>query len=202
MDTLLLQVLRKPRNCAGKGPFSVFGIPLILKPTPVSFNLEDKVNLQVPIWFRIPNLPLTLWTKSTIEKIASSVGIPVVVDHSTFRRQTLDGPRVQVILDIQKDPREKNELVLLDGSSLHQKIVYEQLPKFCHTCHAFGHITLGLQDRRNGKGSAWRAKKENRRERKIRDRSRGRDTAVCGSANGLPTESNCTPFPPLDANMV
>ncbi|XP_047965900.1 uncharacterized protein LOC125210354 [Salvia hispanica] len=136
-------------------------------------------------------LPLTLWTRSVVEKITSSIGTSVAVDQTTIRRRSLDGPRVQVqiILDMQKDLRDTIELFLPNGSSLQQRIAFENLPKICHTCHVFGHATFGCP------GPAERAKiREENRKRELsrqrpnaRDPSRGRDTTVRRSANSRAT---------------
>ena len=34
------------------------------------------------------------------------------------------------------------EISLPDGSTLHQKVVYETLPKYCNFCHVLGHSRL------------------------------------------------------------
>lgn len=123
-----------------------------------------------------------------VGKIASSVGTPVAVDHNTIRRQSLDGPRVQVIFYMKKDPRESIELVLPNGASIQQKIIFEQFPKFCHTCHAFGHITMGCPGPEERERIRLANKKWDSSIARVpqirRDHSQGRDTTIRGSANG------------------
>ncbi|KAL1554617.1 hypothetical protein AAHA92_15161 [Salvia divinorum] len=129
-----------------KCPCSIFRIPLILEPTKDDFNLKDKIKLNIPVWIRIPDL--ILWSKTTIEKIATSVGTPVAVVERTILKDTLDGPKVQVIINVMAEPRCKVKVIMPKEEKFIQEIEYDFLPKYCRLYQEFDHFNdccLGLE---------------------------------------------------------
>ncbi|XP_042041383.1 uncharacterized protein LOC121786832 [Salvia splendens] len=120
-----------------QGPFDIFGIPLVLQPLPKKFDPDMEPEVMVPIWLRLVDLPLELWNLTAVSKIASCIGTPLSTDFSTLRRETLDGPRIQVIIDTAKRPKESLSIRLPSGDYLDQKIEYEFIPKFCKACKSY-----------------------------------------------------------------
>ena len=161
------------------GPHSIFGIPLVLEPTPEDFDLKRKMKVNVPIWIRLPDLPLSLWNNSAIGKIASSVGTPVMVDECTILRDTLDGARVQVVINVLDEPRKNIEIILPGGGKITQEIVYEALPKYCRICQEFGHYGAGCpgpEEREKIRRANYaRTKSVGKEAPRARDASRGRN---------------------------
>ena len=66
-----------------------------------------------------------------------------MVDECTILRNTLDGARVQVIINVLDEPRKNIEIILPGGDKFTQEIVYEALPKYCRICQEFGHYGAG-----------------------------------------------------------
>ena len=104
-----------------KGPFNIFAIPLVLQPMPENFdpNLEPEVN--IPLWVRLVDLPMKLWNLTAVSKIASCTGTPLTTDFATLRRETLDGQRVQIIVNTARPPKTEIHIQLPSGM-IEQKI--------------------------------------------------------------------------------
>ncbi|XP_041989655.1 uncharacterized protein LOC121741038 [Salvia splendens] len=121
------------------GPFEIFGIPLVLQPMPEDFDLNMDPEVNVPLWIRLVDLPLTLWNLTAISKIASCLRTPLSTDFNTLRRESLDGPQVQVIINTAVRPK-TNITVQLPNWPYEQKVVFEFFPGFCNACKAYGHF--------------------------------------------------------------
>jgi hypothetical protein len=50
--------------------------------------------------------------------------------------------RVLVEIDLLEELLHYIDVLLPNGSTLHQKVIYETLPKFCKHCHVLGHSNL------------------------------------------------------------
>lgn len=133
------------------GPYSVFGIPLVLCNLPPEFRFDSTPDLQFNVWASLPNLPLELWNASAISKIASVVGIPIEVDFKTISKDYVAGPRVLISLDAKKEPPESITLQLHNGNSFVQPILLDYYPFFCTRCRRAGHLALACRvpDRTN-----------------------------------------------------
>lgn len=84
-------------------------------------------------------LPLEYWNPRSISKIASRVGLPIEVDRRTIRAETVDGPRVLVLVDALAKPLESFPITMHDGTIFEQKVDYDFYPSMCSTCHRMGH---------------------------------------------------------------
>jgi len=96
----------------------------------------------VPVWVRFPNLPLCCWSPVCLSKIASVIGKPIQCDHMTSTLSRLSYARVLIELDLREDLPASVTVPLPSGPVLHQKVVYESLPKFCNFCNSIGHTRL------------------------------------------------------------
>lgn len=56
------------------GPYTVFGMSMILGHLPPEFRFDSSPQHQFKVWAKLPNLPLELWNTSAIAKIATVVG--------------------------------------------------------------------------------------------------------------------------------
>lgn len=71
------------------GPHAFFGRPMIIKPWSASFNFQDEILRVIPLWVRLPNLPLNCWGPDSLSRIGSLIGVPLYADES-FLCQNLD----------------------------------------------------------------------------------------------------------------
>lgn len=122
------------------GPYLVFGRPLILKEMPEFFDFNLAEICKVPVWIKLPNLPLRCWSLKSLSKIASMVGKPLQSDMLTSSMARLSYARILIELDLRKPLRDHIAVSLPNGVLIDQEIIYETLPKFCSHCHVMGHL--------------------------------------------------------------
>eukprot|EP00258_Populus_trichocarpa_P031986 XP_024448005.1 uncharacterized protein LOC18109494 isoform X1 [Populus trichocarpa] len=124
-----------------RGPYYVFGQPLILKIMPEFFDFATSEMVRMPVWVRFPNLPLQCWSPLCLSKLASVIGKPVHSDTSTNSMTRLSYARVLIEIDLLADLPTSINIILPNGDSLSQKVMYESLPRFCKQCRTRGHTT-------------------------------------------------------------
>jgi len=124
------------------GPYLVYGRPLVLRPMMKVFHFSSEEMSRVPVWVKFPNLPLCCWSPVCLSKIASILGKPIQCDQLTSTLSRMSYARVLVEIDLLEELRHLVEISLPEGLTLHQKVVYETLPKYCNFCHVLGHTRL------------------------------------------------------------
>lgn len=67
--------------CAG--PQYLMKRPIIMKPWSSDFNFKEEILTTVPLWIKLPNLPLNCWNSMVLSKIGSSLGQPLYADECT-----------------------------------------------------------------------------------------------------------------------
>ncbi|CAK8544239.1 unnamed protein product [Lathyrus sativus] len=94
----------------------------------------------LPIWIKLPNLPLHLWGEKSLSKIGSAIGNPVTTDECTAHKFRISYARLLVEVDVTQALAK--EIIINDrnGAKLIQPIEYEWKLKFCEQCQRFGHI--------------------------------------------------------------
>lgn len=92
----------------------------------------------VPVWVALPGLPIHLHCRDALFEIVKPIGCPIKLDVATTDCLRPSVARICVEVDVSQDlPQKiylqaKNRLIL-------QSVIYEDLPKFCTTCHRLGH---------------------------------------------------------------
>lgn len=114
-----------------------------------------KESAVVPVWIGFPELPAHLFDKSAIYSIASLIGNPLNLDDFTAFRSKLSCARVCVEIDLTK-PRVDEIGLGIKGVEIVQKVIYENVPKYCSLCFHLGHAenecyTKGNAPRPQGK---------------------------------------------------
>ncbi|XP_058757171.1 uncharacterized protein LOC131630409 [Vicia villosa] len=122
-----------------KGPYSIRGKPVLIKEWNPEFNLKKDLLRIIPIWVKLPKLPLQLWGASSLNKIGSAIGSPLVTDECTTHKLRVSYARILVEVDITK--KLPDEIFIKDnyGVRRKQEIEYEWRPKFCDRCQQMGH---------------------------------------------------------------
>ena len=123
------------------GPYLIYGRPLILKVMPEYFNFGRDEMSCVPVWVKLPNLPLKCWSPRCLAKIASKLGTPIQSDQLTFNMARISYARVLVELNLLAELKSSIVINLPNGSTLNQPVIYETLPRFCTSCKVLGHKT-------------------------------------------------------------
>lgn len=132
-----------PRDKArllGEGPYTIANRPMIMKDWMADFNFENEVLKEVPLWVRLPNLPLTCWSGDSLSRIGSVLGKPVCADECTSQQKRISYARLLVEVDITQPLIYRVPIEDDKGLMVEQQVIYEWVPMFCHKCHKLGHI--------------------------------------------------------------
>ena len=81
--------------------------PLMAKPWHMDFDSLSESFNKVPIWVRLPYLPMHLWIDSVLETIGESLGDFLHVDSATFDVLHSTCARILVEMDVSKGLLEK-----------------------------------------------------------------------------------------------
>ncbi|XP_020691497.1 putative uncharacterized protein DDB_G0290521 [Dendrobium catenatum] len=120
------------------GPWFLLGKPFILQRWSPRFKPKRDEDAPIPIWIKIVDFPLVLWTPTGISKISSYIGIPISVDALTANRTRLTYARVCVL--ITKDSALPDEIPLeIDGEDLVLNVIYDWKPEKCEGCGSIIH---------------------------------------------------------------
>ncbi|CAH9139079.1 unnamed protein product [Cuscuta epithymum] len=122
-----------------EGPYTIFGKLLMLKVLSEEFSFDDEEFLKVPIWVKLPNLPMQLWNEEAMSEVASMIGTPLTTDRITQERANHNFARVLVEVDVSKPPPLSFPIRLPSQKVFNQQVVYETFPNFCFHCKKYGH---------------------------------------------------------------
>ncbi|KAL2223898.1 UNVERIFIED_CONTAM: putative mitochondrial protein [Sesamum indicum] len=120
-----------------KSIWFVEGFPMrVFKWTP-TFNPREESPI-VPVWVRLPELPIQFFDREALFSIAHLLGTPLRTDVSTA---TLVRPSVaRVCVEINLLEPLQTEIGLGIGTEvIIQPVIYERLPKYCGACKHLGH---------------------------------------------------------------
>ncbi|XP_058758888.1 uncharacterized protein LOC131632129 [Vicia villosa] len=122
-----------------KGPYTIRNMPMLLAEWKPNFNLKRDMLRTIPVWIQLPQLPLHLWGTTSLGKIASILGTPLMTDECTANMYRISYARVLVEIDITQEL--VHEITITDekGEKLKQKIEYEWRPPYCMKCQKIGH---------------------------------------------------------------
>ncbi|KAI0527219.1 hypothetical protein KFK09_002818 [Dendrobium nobile] len=120
------------------GPWFLLGKPFILQRWSPKFKPKRDESTPIPIWIKIVDFPLALWTPTGISRIASYVGIPIFVDALTANRSRLTFARVCIL--ITKDSVLPDDIPIeIDGEDMVLKVLYDWKPDKCEGCGSLIH---------------------------------------------------------------
>ncbi|CAK8532711.1 unnamed protein product [Lathyrus sativus] len=122
-----------------KGSYSIRNRPMMLREWKPDFSMNKDMMRTVPLWVKLPQLPLHLWGAWSLSKIGSALGTPLVTDECTTNKLRVSYARILVEIDITQEL--KTHILIRDekGARLHQPIEYEWKPLYCQHCQKMGH---------------------------------------------------------------
>ncbi|KAL2248137.1 UNVERIFIED_CONTAM: hypothetical protein Sindi_2666000 [Sesamum indicum] len=133
----------------------------IFKWTP-AFTPAQESSL-IPIWVCFPELPAHLFNKDALFAVANMIGTPLQVDDCAFNQSKVSKARIGIEIDLTK-PLVEGFNLQINGVTIHQKVEYEQLPKYCNLCKHVGHYDLECYTMGNAPRPPPRAKKSKGKE--------------------------------------
>lgn len=113
----------------------------MLKVMPQCFEFDDHEICTLPVWVKLPGLPLDFWNPRALTKIVSKIGKPISTDKLTATKGRLLYARVLVEIDMSKKLVRSVAMNLPTGKFRVQPVEFEHEPKFCGNCKMFGHLT-------------------------------------------------------------
>lgn len=123
-----------------EGPYMLANRPVIVKEWKADFCLEKEILKEIPLWIRLPNLPLNCWSGDSLSRIGSVIGKPICADECTSQQNRVSYARLLIEIDITKPLVYKIPIEGENGMVLQQQVYYEWVPLFCPKCHKVGHI--------------------------------------------------------------
>lgn len=112
------------------GPHLYFGKPIILKTWTPQFHFHNEVLRIIPIWIKLPNLPLNCWTSDSLSRIGSLLGVPICADECTTRQPRISFARLLIEMDVTKELPKSIAIQDPTGTIITQEVVYDWLPHF------------------------------------------------------------------------
>jgi hypothetical protein len=123
-----------------QGPYTIRNMPMLLRDWKPDFSLKRDLLRTLPIWIKLPQLPLHLWGIKSLSKIGSAIGNPLVTDECTAHKLRVSYARMLVEVDVTQDLPPDITIRDNEGNKLKQLIEYEWKPLFCNKCQKLGHI--------------------------------------------------------------
>ncbi|XP_028059832.1 uncharacterized protein LOC114263483 [Camellia sinensis] len=122
------------------GPWYVGGFLLILKQWHRMMKLSKEDKKTIPVWVKFYNVPLEYWDGDGLSRVASAVGVPLLLDQLTSSGSRISFARVCVdILAVSAFP---DSFALTSGDdSITIQVEYQGVPSRCMHCQVFGHDT-------------------------------------------------------------
>ncbi|CAK8530500.1 unnamed protein product [Lathyrus sativus] len=122
-----------------RGPYMIRNIPLLIREWRPGFKVKDEILRTLPIWVKLPQLPIILWGDTSLNKIGSALGNPIMTDECTVNRLRVSYARILVEMDITKELPQTITIGDNEGEKIQQPIEYEWKPLFCSKCQKVGH---------------------------------------------------------------
>ena len=111
---------------------------MLLKPWHPLFDASRERVDSIPLWVRLPGLPLHYWTEEHLCGIGNTIGVFLEADLSFFKSNLRWVARILVMLNIREGLAES--LNLRWGQFVIKQILdYEKVPFHCRRCHVYGH---------------------------------------------------------------
>ncbi|XP_059076363.1 uncharacterized protein LOC131875739 [Cryptomeria japonica] len=121
------------------GPYFFNQVGLFIKPWHMGFNSAEEIPSRVPVWIRLPRLPLEFWREDILHSISLLLGKPVGSASQTQDRKIISFARICVEVDL-NNPLPDSMEIRMGSSSWIQQLDYETLPFRCRICHEYGHL--------------------------------------------------------------
>eukprot|EP00253_Pinus_taeda_P028094 PITA_28094 len=107
------------------------------------FDPTQDIPSAVPVWVRLPHLPLHCWNQKSFQIIGNALG--KYIDQAA-RKDQYSCARICVEVDLEEGLPEAIKLTVA-GWSYVQELDYEQLPFKCKHCHSHGHFAKNCKKR-------------------------------------------------------
>ncbi|KAK1256906.1 hypothetical protein QJS04_geneDACA024128 [Acorus gramineus] len=121
------------------GPWTMDHRPFIVQKWTPEARMEQERLTSIPLWIRLPNLPLHLWEADCLSRIGSTIGVPLYADSATLCYKRASYARICVEVQASKALPESVLVELAPGNRETFKVEYDWKPIACQHCKTFGH---------------------------------------------------------------
>lgn len=182
------------------GPYFMDPQGLYLNKWTPDFDPAVDVPTAVPVWVRLPNLPVHCWNWHSLKHIGNTLG--KFIDKANSKDQ-YDYARICVEVDLEVGLLEAVKMVVGPWTHI-QKLDYEQLPFKCRKCHVYEHFsrdfpTKGVEEK--GKDEGWNQAKRSKNSHK-KNTNGGAKTHQEGIAQKSVRESQGNKFEILRSEIM
>ena len=125
------------------GPYFMGPQGLYLNKWTPNFDPSQDVPFVVPVWVRLPHLPLHCWNLESLEIIGNKLG--KYIDRAE-RKDQYACARICVEVDLEIGLPEAIQLIVAKWSYI-QELDYEQIPFKCWFCHGYGNFARNCKKR-------------------------------------------------------
>ncbi|KAK2361560.1 hypothetical protein QL285_086692 [Trifolium repens] len=122
-----------------QGPYTIRNMPMLLRDWKPDFSLKRDMLRTLPIWVKLPQLPLYLWGVKSLSKIGSALGNPLVTDECTAHKLRVSYARMLIEMDVTQELPHDITIRDNEGNKMKQLVEYEWKPVFCENCQKVGH---------------------------------------------------------------
>ncbi|KAM3266800.1 hypothetical protein P3L10_003795 [Capsicum annuum] len=116
------------------GPQYLLKRPVIIKPWTTYFNFSKKILTTIPLWNKLPSLPLNCWNVVVLSKIGSSLGKTLYVDECTTQPSRISFAQILVEVDITRPLLKKIKIQDSKGRLMEQEVWYDWKPQYREKC--------------------------------------------------------------------
>ncbi|KAM3203149.1 hypothetical protein P3L10_030775 [Capsicum annuum] len=106
------------------GPYTLASRPIILKAWTNEFNLHEKVLKTIPLWVKLPTLPLNYWSNKAL-RLGVHWEIPFTQMLSLKNVEKISYARLLVEIDVMRPLPGSVKVCDTEGKVLHQIVLYE-----------------------------------------------------------------------------
>ncbi|XP_075103846.1 uncharacterized protein LOC142178405 [Nicotiana tabacum] len=121
------------------GPYTISNRHIILKQWTTYFDFEKEFTIEIPLWIKLPKLPLNCWGNNSLSRIASSIRTPMYADECTAKQIRVSYARMLIEVDVTKPRLDEINVEDPNGRVFRQPIIYDWKPIFCEKCQVIGH---------------------------------------------------------------
>jgi hypothetical protein len=171
------------------GPYFMGPQGLYLNKWSPDFDPAQDVPSVVPVWVRLPHLPLHCWNPKSLQIIGNGLG--KYIDHAA-RKDQYSCARICVEVDLEEGLPEAIKLTVAGWTHV-QELDYEQLPFKCRHCHGYGHFAKHCKKKveeqsDNQNGEQWTLIQKTNNKKK--SKGKGISKEVPSSSNPIQEKSS------------
>ncbi|XP_070057680.1 uncharacterized protein [Nicotiana tomentosiformis] len=121
------------------GPYSINNKPMILKQWCPEFDFNAEFLTELLLWVKFPSVPMNCWSRDSLSRIASAIGVPKYADECTAKQTRISFARMLIEVNVTKPL--PDEVTVLDpsGKIFQQSAIFEWKLDYCEECLMIGH---------------------------------------------------------------